>query len=35
MEGVGDSLELPDRALVETGIALIAPVFAKMKGMRA
>jgi hypothetical protein len=33
MEGVGNSLELPDRALVEEGIALVAPVFARMKGV--
>jgi hypothetical protein len=35
MEGVGNSRELPDRATVEEGIALIAPLFANMKGVRA
>jgi hypothetical protein len=32
MEGVGDSRELPNRAQVEEGIALLAPAFVNMKG---
>jgi hypothetical protein len=35
MDGVGNTRELPDRALVEEGFPLLAPVFAKMKGVRA
>jgi glycine/D-amino acid oxidase-like deaminating enzyme len=35
MEGVGNSMELPDRAPIEEGIAIAAPLFAAMKGVRA
>jgi hypothetical protein len=34
MEGVGNSMELPDRAPIEEGLGLIAPLFANMKGVR-
>lgn len=35
MEGVGDSMELPDRDSIVEGINKVAPLFAKMKGARA
>jgi glycine/D-amino acid oxidase-like deaminating enzyme len=35
MEGVGNSLELPDRTGIEEGIKIVAPLFAGMKGGRA
>jgi hypothetical protein len=35
MEGVGNSLELPDRTGIEEGIKIVAPLFAAMKGARA
>jgi hypothetical protein len=35
MEGVGNSMELPDRSAIEEGIAKVAPIFARMKGARA
>lgn len=35
MEGVGNSLELPDRTGIEDGIKIVAPLFATMKGARA
>jgi hypothetical protein len=34
MDGVGNSMELPDRAPIEEGLGLIAPLFANMKGVR-
>lgn len=35
MEGVGNSMELPDRTSIEEGIAKVAPILARMKGGRA
>jgi hypothetical protein len=35
MEGVGNSMELPDRNAILEGIAKVAPVFARMQGGRA
>ncbi|WP_216319181.1 FAD-dependent oxidoreductase [Sphingomonas quercus] len=35
MEGVGNSMELPDRSNIEAGLAIVAPLFARMAGGRA
>jgi hypothetical protein len=35
MEGVGNSMELPDRASIEDGVKIVQPIFERMKGMRA
>lgn len=35
MEGVGNSMELPDHGAIEDGLALVAPLFERMKGGRA
>jgi len=35
MEGVGNSMELPDRDSIVEGLAKVAPLFARMKGARA
>ncbi|WP_404714011.1 FAD-dependent oxidoreductase [Sphingomonas sp. MMS24-J13] len=35
MEGVGNSLELPDRVPIEEGVKIIAPIFDRLRGARA
>lgn len=35
MEGVGNSMELPDRTSIDEGLAIVAPIFERMKGVRA
>lgn len=35
MEGVGNSMEVPDRRSIEDGLEIVAPLFARMKGTRA
>jgi hypothetical protein len=35
MEGVGNSMELAERAPIEDGVKIVAPIFERMKGARA
>jgi len=35
MEGVGNSMELPDRNSIVEGLQIVAPLIARLKGVRA